>query len=66
MIETTPPDAVVQLRIEGNLPPGTAGPLGAASLREMAGERHLALGGAASWRAARAGARDFDAAPAPP
>jgi len=43
VIEATPPDAVVQLRLEGDLPPGAAPLLGAAALRELAGGRHVAL-----------------------
>ena len=65
VLETTPPDAVVQLRVQGDLPPGAGALLGAASLRELGGGRHVALGGAASWRVARPGAlaRDVDGAP---
>jgi hypothetical protein len=43
-IESTPGDAVVQLRIDGPLPAA----LGAASLRAMAGARTVTLGSAAS------------------
>ena len=39
-IESTPPDAIVQLRVAGEIPPT----LTAAALRSMAGDRNVTLG----------------------
>ncbi len=43
VLEGTPPDAVVQLRIAGAVPPEVDLLLGAASLRELAGRRNVTL-----------------------
>ncbi|HEU4382618.1 MAG TPA: metallophosphoesterase [Anaeromyxobacteraceae bacterium] len=48
LLESTPPDAVVQLRPEAELPPGAASLLGAASLRQLSGARHVVVA-APAW-----------------
>ena len=53
LLESTPPNAVVLLRLEGDLPASASPPLGAASLRELARGRVVALAGApraSRWR----------------
>jgi DNA repair exonuclease SbcCD nuclease subunit len=43
VLEGTPPDAVVQLRIEGTPAPGVGAVLGAAAIRDLAGHRNVEL-----------------------
>ena len=55
LLESTPPDAVVQLRVDADPSPGAVSLLGAASLRQLAGSRHVAVAPPA-WTRPRASA----------
>lgn len=46
LVGETPPDAVLQLRLEGAVPPAAAPWLGAGALRSIAGRRNVTLAGA--------------------